>query len=302
MTEISSLLIAVSFMAGLGLLLAAVLAVANRRLYVFEDPRIDQVEELLPSANCGSCGSAGCRAFAERLVKGEAQPGLCTVNSKEGNQLIANFLGVELGGAEKRVARLACAGGSNVARRRASYAGLDSCRAAATVAGGGKGCAWGCLGLGDCAQVCEFDALSMDAQALPQVDADKCTACGDCVEICPRDLFSLHPVSHRLWVACKNLEKGEEAEAECAVLCTGCGRCAADAPEGLITIRDNLAVVDYSRNALASPLAVERCPTGAIVWLDDVSGIRRGRDAVKIVRKGPLPVAGQSAQGAGPGA
>jgi len=301
MTEISSLLIAVSFMAGLGLLLAAVLAVANRRLYVFEDPRIDQVEELLPSANCGSCGSAGCRAFAERLVKGEAQPGLCTVNSKEGNQLIANFLGVELGGAEKRVARLACAGGSNVARRRAGYAGLESCRAAATVAGGGKGCAWGCLGLGDCAEVCEFDALRMDVHALPRVDADKCTACGDCVEICPRDLFSLQPVSHRLWVACRNLEKGEEAEADCAVLCTACGRCAADAPEGLITIRDNLAVVDYSKNALASPLAVERCPTGAIVWLDDVAGVRRGRDAVKIVRKGALPLAGQPAQGARPG-
>jgi len=301
MTEISGLLIAVSFMAGLGLLLAAVLAVANRRLYVFEDPRIDQVEELLPSANCGSCGSAGCRAFAERLVKGEAQPGLCTVNSKEGNQLIANFLGVELGGAEKRVARLACAGGSNVARRRAGYVGLESCRAAAMVAGGGKGCAWGCLGLGDCAQVCEFDALRMDAHALPQVDADKCTACGDCVEICPRDLFSLHPVSHRLWVACKNLEKGEEAEADCAVLCTACGRCAADAPEGLIVIRDNLAVIDYSKNALASPLAVERCPTGAIVWLDEVAGVRRGRDAVKIVRKGTLPLAGQSAQGARPG-
>jgi RnfABCDGE-type electron transport complex B subunit len=290
MAVLSSLLIAVIFMAGLGLLLAGVLAVANTRLHVFEDPRIDQVEELLPSANCGACGSAGCRAFAERLVKGEAQPGLCTVNSKAGNQLIAGFLGVELGGEEKRVARLACAGGSNVASQRASYVGLSSCRAAAVVAGGGKGCAWGCLGLGDCAQVCEFDALRMNAHGLPVVDVDKCTACGDCVEICPRDLFSLHPISRRLWVACKNLEKGEQAETDCVVLCTGCGRCAADAPEGLITIRDNLAVVDYAKNALASPLAVERCPTGAIVWLDDAAGARKGREAKKIVRKSALPI------------
>lgn len=290
MAVLLSLLLAVIFMAGLGLLLAAVLAVANTRLYVFEDPRIDQIEELLPSANCGACGSAGCRAFAERLVKGEAQPGLCTVNSKVGNQLIADFLGVELGGEEKRVARLACAGGSNVASQRANYVGLSSCRAAAVVAGGGKGCAWGCLGLGDCAQVCEFDALNMNVHGLPVVDVDKCTACGDCVEICPRDLFSLHPVSHRLWVACKNLEKGDEAETDCVVLCTACGRCAADAPEGLIAIRDNLAVIDYAKNALASTLAVERCPTGAIVWLDDAAGPRKGRDAKRIVRKGALPV------------
>lgn len=300
MSIVSSVLIAAAFMAVLGLLLAGILAVANARLYVFEDPRIDQVEQMLPSANCGSCGSAGCRAFAERLVKGEAQPGLCTVNSKEGNALIADFLGVELGGQEKRVARLACAGGSNVAPRRAAYAGLSNCRAAALVAGGGKGCAWGCLGLGDCAEVCDFDALRMNANGLPVVDAEKCTACGDCVEICPRDLFSLHPVSHRLWVACKNLERGDEAEADCAVACTACGRCAADAPEGLIAIRDNLAVVDYSKNALASALAVERCPTGAIVWLDEVLGAHRGRDAVRIVRKGALPLAGDRGLGARP--
>ena len=118
MAVLSSLAISVTFMAVLGLLLATVLAVANKRLFVYEDPRIDDVEDLLPSANCGSCGSAGCRAFAEKLVKGEVQPGLCTVNPKETNQLIANFLGVELGGQEKRIARLACAGGNNVAPLR----------------------------------------------------------------------------------------------------------------------------------------------------------------------------------------
>ncbi len=289
MANFMNLVTAVSFMAALGLLLAAMLALANKRLFVFEDPRIDQVEELLPSANCGSCGSAGCRAFAEKLVKGEAQPGLCTVNPKEANQIIANFLGVDLGGAEKRVARLACAGGNNVAPLRARYGGLDTCRAAQLVSGGGKGCVWGCLGLGDCAEVCDFQAISMNRQGLPEVAADNCTACGDCVQICPRDLFSLQPVSHRLWVACKNLETGDEAQTDCQVLCTACGRCAADAPEGLITIRHNLAVVNYAKNALASSLAVERCPTGAIVWLDE-SGTHKGKAAARIVRKGALPV------------
>jgi len=289
-SSLGSLAVAVAFMAVLGLLLAAVLALANKRLFVYEDPRIDQVEELLPSANCGACGTAGCRAFAEQLVKGEVEPGRCSVNAKEANQVIADFLGVDLGTQEKRIARLACAGGSNVAAQRARYHGLDTCRAAALIAGGGKGCAWGCLGLADCEVVCEFDAITMDPTGLPQVEKDKCTACGDCVDICPRDLFSIQPESNRLWVACKNLEKGEEAETDCVVICTACGRCAADAPEGLITMQNNLAVIDYSKNALASPVAIERCPTGAIVWLDEQAGPRKGREAAKIVRKGALPV------------
>ena len=283
-----NILIAVGFMAALGLILATVLVIANRRLYVYEDPKIDVVEDMLPHANCGACGTAGCRAFAEQLVSGELQPGACTVNSSEMNQQIASFLGVELGSQEKRVARLACAGGNNVARRHGDYQGVDSCRAATLVAGGGKGCVWGCLGLGDCEQVCDFDAIIMDAHDLPQVIDDKCTACGDCVDICPRDLFSLQPLSHKLWVACKNLEKGEAAEAECAVACNGCGRCALDAPGGLITIDHHLAVIDYTQNTLASRIAIERCPTGAIVWLEE--GVHKGHEAFKIIRKEPLPL------------
>jgi Na+-translocating ferredoxin:NAD+ oxidoreductase RNF subunit RnfB len=280
--------IAIIFMAILGMTLASLLVMANRRLYVYENPKIDEVEELLPHANCGACGTAGCRAFAEKLVTGELQPGSCTVNSVEMNQVIADFLGVELGSGEKRVARLACAGGSNVALRHGEYRGVDSCRAATLVAGGGKGCSWGCLGLGDCATVCDFDAIFMNPQELPEVNADLCTACGDCVDICPRDLFSLQPVTHRLWVACKNLEKGEAAEAECVVACNGCGRCAQDAPEDLISINNHLAVVDYSKNALASRVAIDRCPTGAIVWID--REVTKGSRAKKITRKSALAI------------
>ena len=138
-TALSSAAIAVLFMLVLGLLLAGILAIASQRLFVFEDPRIDEVEEMLPHANCGACGTAGCRAFAEQLVAGEQQPGKCTVNPVDMNQQIASFLGVDLGQEEKRVARLACAGGNNVAVRHASYAGLESCRAAAMVGGAGLG-------------------------------------------------------------------------------------------------------------------------------------------------------------------
>ena len=112
---------------------------------------------------------------------------------------------------------------------------------------------------------------------------DLCTACGDCVDACPKDLFSLHPVSHRLWVACKNLEKGDAVLADCEVACDACGKCAADAPAGVITMVDNLPVVDYSRNHNVKD-AIERCPTGAIVWFDNKHGPVKGKAARKVVR------------------
>lgn len=248
---------------------------------------------MLPHANCGACGTPGCRPFAEALLQGTVDPGLCTVNSKEMTHAIANLLGVEVGKHEKRVARLACAGGTHVARIQALYRGLKSCRAAAVVAGGQRGCVWGCLGFGDCAEVCDFEAITLDRFNLPVVDEDRCTACADCVEVCPKDLFSIHPVSHQLWVACKNRDSKSQAEAACEVTCNACGRCVADAPEGLITLEDNLAIVDYKKNTLSSRVAIERCPTGAIVWLDRRAGPVRGTSAKKkVVRKEPLPLGG----------
>ncbi|MGB0744357.1 MAG: RnfABCDGE type electron transport complex subunit B, partial [Opitutales bacterium] len=235
----------------LGTVLATALAVANRKLHVEEDPLIEQVDELLPQTNCGACGSPGCAAFAEACVKGRANPGQCTVNSAEMSEYIASILGVELGSEERQVARLACAGGKHVARMRAEYKGVVSCRAAVAAGGGGKACTWGCLGLGDCEVSCDFNAIYMDGHGLPVVIEDKCVACNDCVLACPLGLFSLQPVSHKLWVACKSLAEGEEALADCEVACTGCARCVADAPEGLIQIENNLAVIDYSKNLLA---------------------------------------------------
>jgi Na+-translocating ferredoxin:NAD+ oxidoreductase RNF subunit RnfB len=239
-------LTAVAAIGGLTVLLATLLVLANKKLYVEEDPRIDVVEEMLPHANCGACGVPGCRPFAESLVRGDALPGKCTVSSEEGRARIATFLGVDVGAEEKRVARVACMGGSNVTRNHARYDGLMTCRAAAQVAGGGKGCFWGCLGLDDC---CE--------------------------------------VSHRLWVACRSLEAGDELLEDCEVACTACGRCAMDAP-GLIVMENNLAVVDYERNH-ETRAPIERCPTGAIVWIDPVAGAVKGQAATRIIRKGALP-------------
>lgn len=275
--------IGLAVLGGLTFVLATGLVVANRRLHVDIDERIDVVETMLPGANCGACGWPGCRAFAEALVAGDATPGKCTVGSADANAAIAAFLGIDVGAEEARVARLACAGGNNVARNRAHYTGDASCRSASVVSGGGKSCFWGCLGLGDCERSCDFDAITMSAESLPIVDESACTACGDCVEICPKDLFSLHPVSHRLWVACRNLEAGDEVLEDCEVACTACARCAVDAPPGLIEMRANLPIVDYA-GPHETRLPIDRCPTGAIVWLEPDGRVVKGDSARPVVR------------------
>ena len=253
---------------GLGLFFATVLAVAYKSFKVEEDPRIDAVEGLLPGANCGACGSPGCRAFAELVVEGEARPGRCTVSPSRQVEMIADLLGVEMGTEEKRVARLLCAGGKNEAHQAATYAGETTCRAVTIVAGGSKGCIWGCLGHADCEIACTFGAITMNDDRLPVVDIDKCTACSDCVETCPKDLFTLMPLSRKLIVQCRSLLSGEAAEDLCSVACNACGRCAMDAAEGLITMSNNLPVIDAGRIEEQTIQAIERCPTRAIVWLE----------------------------------
>lgn len=284
-------------MAALGIGLATVLAIANKTLHVHEDPRIDEVEERLPGANCGACGYPGCRAMAENIVAGTEEPRACPVCSPEQVVSIASLLGIEPSQSVKRVARLACAGGADVARGEATYSGIETCRAADLVAGGGKACPWGCLGYGDCMTACPFDAIEMSDQRLPVVLEDKCTACGNCVEACPRDLFSLQPVDRKLWVACKNKASGRIARSQCSVACIGCGMCKKDAPEGLIEIVDNLAQIDYEKNDQATIEAIQRCPTAAIVWFDDAGGVLVGEKAQKAglktaTREDSAPVAG----------
>lgn len=289
MDSVSTVALAGLFMAVLGVALAGLLAFASRKLFVYEDPRIERVEELLPKSNCGACGQPGCRSFAEKVVNAVLVPAQCTVSSPEQRQSIADLLGVAAGAVEKKVARLACAGGKHVAFTRARYAGLKTCRAAAVVGGGGKECAWGCLGLGDCEVVCNFDALHLDSHGLPVVDADKCTACNDCVEVCPKGLFSLELVSHKLWVACKNQADGDTAERACEVACTACGKCVADAAPGLMRLNGHLAEVRYELNTLATRGPIERCPTGAILWFDTPNKPVRGAAAKKILRQDALP-------------
>ena len=253
---------------GVGLFFGLLIAMANKKFHVWEDPRIDDVEELLPSTNCGACGMPGCRAFAEAVVAGEQQPSGCTVMSPDDIEDVANYLGVNAGEANKRIARLLCAGGKNEAVRHSDYSGFSTCNAAAAVAGGGKACTWGCLGLADCETSCLLDAIYMNEDELPVVIPELCTACNDCVEVCPKDLFVLMPMDQKLIVQCRNLLNGDAAEDLCSVACNTCTKCVADSEPGVIEMVNNLAVINYEKNALTDPKAISRCPTGAIVWLE----------------------------------
>ncbi|MGD8830083.1 MAG: (Fe-S)-binding protein [Pseudomonadales bacterium] len=277
------LMTAVLAMGALAALLAVLLTIAAKRFSVQEDQRLEAVLQALPGNNCGACGRPGCRSFAQALLAGTARPAECTVSSPSEKIRIAELLGVEVGRAERRVARLACAGGANVARLTARYVGEPTCAAAAIVAGGGKGCSWGCLGYGDCVASCDFDAIVLNGHGVPIVDEAACTACGDCLEACPKDLFSLEPAANRLWVACRNPEAGNDLLDDCEVACTACGKCAFDAPS-LITMAGNLPVIDPGETQDRS--AIERCPTGAIVWIDDFGQPVRGREARVINRQG----------------
>ncbi|MDH3592707.1 MAG: RnfABCDGE type electron transport complex subunit B [Planctomycetota bacterium] len=268
---------AVSTLGGVAFVFGVLIALAQRHFYVQEDPRLEAVTELLPGSNCGACGFPGCRTFAEGLVSGDTQPAGCTQLSADAIAEVADYLGVEAGEANKRVARLLCAGGHHTALQRAEYRGLQTCAAAATIAAGGKACTWGCLGLADCEVSCDYDAITMNAFGLPVVDTVRCTACNDCVEACPKDLFVLMPVTQHLIVQCRSLIEGDTAEELCKVACTACGKCALDAAPGVIAMQDGLAVIDYEQNERAGPEATARCPTGAIVWVDDMQFAGEGK-------------------------
>jgi RnfABCDGE-type electron transport complex B subunit len=254
-------------MGGLGTFFGTVLAVSYRFLHVPEDPRVDQVNALLPGSNCGACGEPGCQRFAAQLVEGAVTPSQCTVSNGDTIAAIATLLNIDAGQPIKQVARIHCAGGKAQAHQIAVYAGQSSCAAAVVVAQGGKGCSWGCLGLADCANACSFNAITMNANGLPVVRLDQCTACGDCVTACPRDLIEILPVTHNLFVQCKTPLSGTLARDLCTVACDSCGRCALDAAPDLIRMTDNLPVIDYSAGGPALPEATYRCPTQAIQWL-----------------------------------
>ncbi len=249
---------------GAGLACAAALAAAARMLAVREDPRIEEVLDILPGANCGGCGYAGCESYAKAIVSGGAPVNLCTPGGEEVAGAVAALLGVDAQPVERKVAIVLCGGDDTKAGRRFAYNGVADCHAANAVGGGDKKCRYGCLGYGSCAQVCPVGAIEIMDEHLAIVHSDLCIGCGLCVDACPRSIIKLVPAKRRIHVLCSSKDKRATVKQACTAGCIGCGLCVKLAGNGAIRIQDRLAVIDYSQDLTADTIA-NRCPSGCII-------------------------------------
>ncbi|MCQ2146882.1 MAG: RnfABCDGE type electron transport complex subunit B [Bacteroidales bacterium] len=254
--------------AALGLALAVILYFVAEKFKVEEDPRIDLVEKVMPGANCGGCGFAGCRAFADAAVKApNLDNNFCPVGGNETMKKVAAILGYEIKEKAPMVAVVRCNGTCENRPKTNEYDCLQSCKVLVALYAGDTGCAFGCLGCGDCVAACQFGAISMNpATGLPEVDETKCTACGACSKACPKGVIEIRNKGirgMRVYVSCLNKDKGPAAKKACSAACIGCGICAKTCTHGAITVENNIAYIDYSKCKLCRECEA-MCPTGAI--------------------------------------
>lgn len=252
----------------LGLLAAVLLYILSSRFKVEEDPRIDQVEKVMPGANCGGCGFAGCRAFAQSCVQaGNLDNNFCPVGGNDTMKKVAAVLGLEVAAKAPQVAVVRCNGNCEARPAVSVYDGYRSCRVESMLYKGETACPYGCLGCGDCANACQFGALSMNPlTGLPEVDEAKCTACGACVKACPKGIIELRnkgPRGMRVFVSCINKDKGGVARKACTNACIGCSKCAKVCAHDAIRVENNVAYIDFTKCKLCKKCVAE-CPTGAI--------------------------------------
>jgi Na+-translocating ferredoxin:NAD+ oxidoreductase subunit B len=272
MTMNMTIVYTVITLGAIGSVAAVILYFVARKFKVFEDPRIDEVSEILPAANCGGCGFAGCRNFAEAVVKAEDLSTLfCPVGGNGLMADVAKLLGKEAVMKDPLVAVIRCNGTPEHRERTSIYDGAGSCAVEHALYTGDTGCPHGCLGQGDCVVVCNFDAIYMDENTgLPVVNDDKCTACGACVKACPRFIIELRvkqKKDRKIFVSCINEEKGGVARKYCSVACIGCSKCFKVCPYEAITMGNNLAFIDSEKCKLCRKCVVE-CPTNAILEIN----------------------------------
>jgi len=267
-----TIIITVISLSLLALFAAVILYFIAQKFKVYEDPRIDEVQELLPAANCGGCGFAGCRNFAEALVKAETFDGLiCTVGGAPVMAEAAKVLGKEALAADPLVAVLRCNGTPGQRPRTSVYDGVPDCRIAHNLYIGETDCSYGCLGKGDCVRACTFGAIYInDKTGLPVIIDDKCVSCGACVKVCPRNLIELRKKAkkdRKIYVACSNCDKGGPARRACKVACIACSKCVKVCKFDAISINDNLAYIDATKCTFCRKCVAE-CPTGSILEIN----------------------------------
>lgn len=280
--DLQVILIAVVALAVLGFALALLLFVVSKRFAVKEDPRIGQVAEVLPGANCGGCGFPGCGGMAAACVKAADAGSLdglnCPVGGASCMQAIASILGMEVAAANPKLAVVRCNGTCELRPHVLSYDGVKSCRVANSTCMGETLCSYGCLGCGDCVAACQFGAISMDPNTgLPHVDAEKCTACGACAKACPRGIIEVRPVSgankDAYVVSCMNKDKGADAAKICASSCIGCKKCQNVCGSDAVHVSNFNAYINPEACILCGA-CFEACPRGTIISVS-IKGVER---------------------------
>jgi Na+-translocating ferredoxin:NAD+ oxidoreductase RNF subunit RnfB len=262
--------LSVVILGGIGIVSAVVLFLTAKKFAVKENPKIAEIEEILPGANCGGCGRNGCHDFAVACACATSLEGLrCPVGGDETMSQVAKIVGlVKAPSSMPQVAVLHCNGTCANRPKKSDYDGPRSCNIEHTIYYGAHGCAYGCLGCGDCVSACKFDAMRINpTTGIVEIDGDKCVGCGACTEVCPRNLIELRnkgPRGMRVYVACANKDKGAVAMKECSVSCIGCSKCLKECPHEAITIKDNLAYIDYKKCKLCKK-CVPVCPRNAII-------------------------------------
>jgi len=250
------IIIAVGILGGLGLIFGLVLSAASKVFYVETDPRLEQLNECLPGANCGGCGYAGCNGYAEAVLNGEAEIGKCASGGNECAQEMAAIMGVTAEEVTRKVALVRCSGEKSYdkdgnlvsgAKIKAEYEGFKDCIAASKVGGRGPlACKYGCLGYGTCVKACKYGAISV-VNGVAKVDEDLCVGCMACAKMCPRQLIVPVEPKRNVVIACASLAKGVVTSRGCTAGCIGCGLCKKICPNDAITVSQNLAVIDYSK-------------------------------------------------------
>ncbi len=248
---------------GLGILFGIVLGFVGKKFAVKVDERVQAVRDAVAGANCGACGYAGCDAFAEAVVKGEADPNGCTPGGAKTAKEIAAIMGVDAKSAEPMVARVRCQGTCENVTPRYEYSGIPSCRAASSMSGGPSACEFGCVGLGDCVARCPFDAIKIE-DGVAVIDEDKCTGCGVCVDTCPRSIINLLPRDQTVVVMCRNKAIGRIARLQCKTACVGCKRCEKQCPSDSIHVVDGVAIIDET-TCTRCGACIQVCPMHCIV-------------------------------------
>lgn len=263
-------LLAAGTMLVLALFMAYVLGWANVKFHVELDPCQQAVQDALPGANCGGCGFVGCNEYAEAVAAGDTPVDLCPVGGTDCAEELARILGVEINQSWPQRPVVHCGASYDQRLGRTEYRGETTCTGANMVAGV-QGCAYGCMGFGDCGTVCDFDAIHV-VDGLSVVDYGKCVGCGACERICPRHLITMVPFKDRkmLVVACSNKDFGKDVKTVCTVGCIGCKMCQKLAA-GLITVTDNVPTVDYDAydpGAMETlDAAIAKCPAQRLTMI-----------------------------------